>query len=83
MATAHQKKVGNQVILKVRPSQGLKGTVRVPGDKSISHRAALLGAIAQGETRIDGFLESADCLVTLRCLQALGVSVKHPRPWRL
>ncbi len=80
MATAHQKKVGNQVILKVRPSQGLKGTVRVPGDKSISHRAALLGAIAQGETRIDGFLESADCLVTLRCLQALGVSVKHLGP---
>lgn len=50
--------------------------MRVPGDKSISHRAALLGALAEGTTEIEGFLASADCLHTLQCLRALGVSVQ-------
>jgi 3-phosphoshikimate 1-carboxyvinyltransferase len=47
----------------------------VPGDKSISHRAAILGAMAQGETRITGFSSAADCGSTLACLEALGVGV--------
>ena len=68
------------MILEVRPSQGLRGTVRVPGDKSISHRAALLGALGEGITRIDGFLESEDCLATLRCLSLLGVSIERLAP---
>jgi len=49
--------------------------LRVPGDKSISHRAAMLGAIARGTTHIAGFLRAEDCLATLRCLRALGASV--------
>lgn len=64
----------------VQPGGSLRGQPRVPGDKSISHRALLLGAIARGETRISNFLESADCLATLNVLRALGVSVEHERP---
>lgn len=68
------------MILKVRPSRGLRGSVRIPGDKSISHRAALLGALGEGTTRIDGFLESDDCLATLRCLSLLGTQVRRVSP---
>ncbi|MEB3266297.1 MAG: 3-phosphoshikimate 1-carboxyvinyltransferase [Cyanobacteriota bacterium] len=53
----------------------LQGTVRVPGDKSISHRALLFGAIAEGETRIDGLLPAEDPLSTAACLRAMGVAV--------
>ncbi|NLZ38279.1 MAG: 3-phosphoshikimate 1-carboxyvinyltransferase [Firmicutes bacterium] len=53
----------------------LKGEVRLPGDKSISHRAALLGALAEGETEIKGFLLGKDCLATLTCLRQLGVTI--------
>jgi len=53
----------------------LRGTVRVPGDKSISHRAVLVGAIADGETRISGFGRSADTEATVRAVRALGVEV--------
>ncbi len=49
----------------------------VPGDKSISHRAALLGALAEGTTSIDGFLESEDTVATLRCLSLLGVPIRR------
>ncbi len=51
----------------------LRGRVRVPGDKSISHRALLLGALADGVSQIRGFLSCGDCLATLTCLRALGV----------
>ncbi|MFQ6058009.1 MAG: 3-phosphoshikimate 1-carboxyvinyltransferase [Anaerolineae bacterium] len=61
--------------LVISESRGLRGQVRVPGDKSISHRALLLGAIAQGETRVRGFLPAADCLATLACVRALGIEV--------
>lgn len=54
--------------------------MRVPGDKSISHRAALLGAMGQGVTRIEGFLESEDCLATLHCLSLLGTPIKRLGP---
>jgi len=49
----------------VDPSKGVVGRLTVPGDKSISHRALMLGAIADGTTHIEGFLESEDCLATL------------------
>lgn len=62
--------------LVVAPGGALRGAVRVPGDKSISHRAVLLGAIARGRTRVDGFLRAEDCLATLRCVRALGVDVE-------
>jgi len=54
------------------------GELTVPGDKSISHRALMLGGIAQGVTDIAGFLAGEDCLATLRALQALGVRIERP-----
>lgn len=57
----------------VRRPRRLRGTLRVPGDKSISHRAALLGALATGRSRVRGFLAGEDCLATLDCLARLGV----------
>ncbi len=63
-----------------RPARGLAGTIEVPGDKSVSHRAAILGALATGPTEISGFLEGEDCLNTLRALGALGVEVTRKGP---
>ena len=62
--------------LTVHSGGPLRGRVRVPGDKSISHRALLLGALADGASRISSFLPSGDCLVTLACLRALGVEIE-------
>jgi len=56
-------------------TKGLKGEVTVPGDKSISHRSIMLGAIAEGETVVHGFLESADCISTVNCFKAMGVDI--------
>ena len=60
----------------VHPSGGLRGRVRVPGDKSISHRALMLGSLADGTSQVSGFLPSGDCLATLACLRSLGVQVE-------
>ncbi len=57
----------------VGPAKRLRGTIIPPGDKSISHRAAILNSIAQGQATIDNFQKGADCLATLRCLRQLGV----------
>ena len=62
------------------PGGTVKVPVTVPGDKSISHRALLLGAIAQGDTHIRGFLDGEDCLATARALGALGVRIERPSP---
>jgi 3-phosphoshikimate 1-carboxyvinyltransferase len=59
----------------VRPARAVRGTLRVPPDKSISHRYALLAAIADGRTVIDDYSTGADCLSTLAVLEALGVAV--------
>ncbi|NLE74806.1 MAG: 3-phosphoshikimate 1-carboxyvinyltransferase [Actinobacteria bacterium] len=56
---------------------GLVGTVRVPGDKSISHRSVLLGAVNSGPVTVDGFLRSADTLATIRAIRALGVDIEE------
>lgn len=61
--------------LVVSPSPLSGATIRVPGDKSISHRAILLGAIADGVCRISNFLDGADCLATLAAMRAMGVTV--------
>ena len=61
----------------------LRGRVRVPGDKSISHRALMLGAIAEGVTEVEGFLEGEDTLATLAAFRSLGVAVEHAGPGRL
>lgn len=60
----------------IKPSQGLQGALTLPGDKSISHRAAICAALAQGKTVIKNFLFSDDCRVTLNALSALGVNVR-------
>ena len=64
----------------IRPSSRIRGRVELPGDKSISHRLAMLGAIAKGKTVIRGFSGSADCAGTLSCLRQLGVGVESPGP---
>jgi len=63
--------------LAARSSGPLSGTVRVPGDKSISHRALILGALAVGESRISGLLEGEDVLNTARAMRALGASLER------
>ncbi len=64
--------------LRVSGGRPLSGEIRIPGDKSISHRALLLGAIADGNSKITGFLPCNDCLATLACVRALGIEVeKH------
>ena len=60
-----------------KPSSPLKGELTVPGDKSISHRAVMFGAIANGTTRITNFLQGADCLSTIACFQKLGISIEN------
>ena len=64
-------------VMLVRPARCLRGQVPLPGDKSISHRAAIMAALANGETRIENFATSADCASTLKCLQQLGVEVRR------
>jgi 3-phosphoshikimate 1-carboxyvinyltransferase len=59
---------------------GLKGRFRVPGDKSISHRAIMLSALAEGESRIEGFLEGEDTRATARIFSQLGVRIETPNP---
>jgi 3-phosphoshikimate 1-carboxyvinyltransferase len=59
------------------PTQALAGSIRVPGDKSISHRALILGALATGRTRIAGLLQSEDVLATAKAVTALGASISH------
>ena len=61
----------------IRPAKRLRGRARVPGDKSVSHRAAILAALARGRTRVMNFSSSADCASTLACLAALGVPVER------
>jgi 3-phosphoshikimate 1-carboxyvinyltransferase len=63
------------VIATVRTARGLQGTIRVPGDKSISHRALMLGAIASGEGTVRGLSSGADVESTASCLRALGVEI--------
>lgn len=62
----------------VQPVPHVTGTVRVPGDKSVSHRALMLGSIADGTTEVRGFLESEDCLATMKAMRALGVTIDRP-----
>jgi len=68
---------------RVDPAASVGGELTVPGDKSISHRALLMGAIAEGHTHVTGFLASEDCLATLRALRQLGVSITEPRAHEL
>src|SRR5258706_3135748 len=68
-----QGKTSHNKNIVIRPARGLAGSVRLPGDKSISHRYAMLGGIAEGATKLENFSTGADCASTLRCLRSLGV----------
>lgn len=57
------------------PVKHIGATLTVPGDKSISHRAVILGALAEGITEVDGFLQGEDCLATMRAFQAMGITI--------
>jgi 3-phosphoshikimate 1-carboxyvinyltransferase len=61
----------------VRPARRIAGRVRVPGDKSISHRYAMFAALAEGRSIVHGFAPGADCAATLACLAAMGVTVER------
>ncbi|HXT64479.1 MAG TPA: 3-phosphoshikimate 1-carboxyvinyltransferase [Pyrinomonadaceae bacterium] len=61
----------------INPARRIRGRLDMPGDKSISHRAAMIAALARGSSRIQNFSTSEDCAATLRCLQALGVSIEE------
>ncbi len=63
----------------VQPGGQLKGKIRVPGDKSISHRSIMLGSLAEGVTEVTGFLEGEDALATLASFRAMGVQIDGPK----
>jgi len=65
-------------VFKVQPGGKLMGKIRVPGDKSISHRSIMLGAIAEGTTEVSGFLEGEDNLATLNAFRDMGVRIQGP-----
>ncbi len=65
------------------PGGSVRGRLRVPGDKSISHRSIMLGSLADGVTEVSGFLDGDDCLATLRAFRAMGVEIKGPDAGRL
>ena len=67
----------------LQPGGQIRGTARVPGDKSISHRSIMLGAIADGVTTVDGFLEGEDALSTLNAFRAMGVEIEGPENGRV
>lgn len=62
--------------LRINKIKGLQGELELPGDKSISHRAAIIGAMSSGKTTATGFLNTGDCLSTLRCLSELGIKIE-------
>ncbi|MCG7318530.1 3-phosphoshikimate 1-carboxyvinyltransferase [Brevibacillus laterosporus] len=64
-------------MLTIQPAKRIQGETQVPGDKSISHRAVMFGALAEGTTRISGFLQGADCLSTIDCFSRMGVSIER------
>jgi 3-phosphoshikimate 1-carboxyvinyltransferase len=70
--------MSDKITFRVQPGGRLSGDCRVPGDKSISHRAVMLGALAQGVTRIQGFLAGEDTLATLAAFRAMGVQAQGP-----
>ncbi len=63
--------------MKLKKVKGLKGTISIPGDKSISHRAVMFGSLAKGTTHITNFLSGADCLATIDCFRAMGVAIEQ------
>jgi len=67
-----------QVIFSMQPGGSVRGDIRVPGDKSMSHRSIMLGALAEGVTEVKGFLEGEDSLATLQAFRDMGVTIEGP-----
>lgn len=67
-----------QVIFHMQPGGSVRGDIRVPGDKSMSHRSIMLGALAEGITEVKGFLEGEDSLATLQAFRDMGVTIEGP-----
>ena len=63
--------------MRLTPARSISGRLRLPGDKSISHRAALIAALARGSSEISNFSTARDCASTLACLRSLGISIEH------
>lgn len=74
---------GSSLCFQVEPGGSVSGRFRVPGDKSISHRAVMFGALADGVSTVDGFLNGEDCLATMRAFQAMGVRIEQASPTSL
>ena len=66
-------------VKEIKAMGALKGEVQIPGDKSISHRAVMLGSIARGATEISHFLSGADCLSTIHCFQKMGIEIEQSK----
>ncbi|MBE6012780.1 MAG: 3-phosphoshikimate 1-carboxyvinyltransferase, partial [Lachnospiraceae bacterium] len=62
--------------IRIHPGKTIKGSINVPGDKSISHRSVMLGAIAKDITEIEGFLMGEDCLSTISCFKKMGIDIR-------
>lgn len=75
--------MNSNTIFKVGHGGALSGSVRVPGDKSISHRAVMFASLAEGRSRVSGFLNGEDCLCTMKAFQAMGATVQIEAPDRL
>jgi 3-phosphoshikimate 1-carboxyvinyltransferase len=71
------------ITFQVQPGGILSGSVRVPGDKSISHRAVMLASVAEGQSAVRGFLSGEDCLCTMRAFRAMGVRIDQLAPTEL
>lgn len=77
--TASSNNMNNEnVIFRAQPGGSVAGTIRVPGDKSISHRSIMLGSLAEGITEVSGFLEGEDALATLQAFRDMGVVIEGP-----
>ena len=63
--------------MEIHTSHGLHGEIEIPGDKSISHRSVMFGALAKGTTEITHFLQGADCLSTIGCFRAMGIEIEN------
>ncbi|MFC3283195.1 bifunctional prephenate dehydrogenase/3-phosphoshikimate 1-carboxyvinyltransferase [Litchfieldella rifensis] len=79
----YQTMESNNLRYRVRPGGRVSGRIRVPGDKSVSHRSIMLGALAEGITEVKGFLEGEDSLATLQAFREMGVAIEGPHQGRV
>ncbi|WP_225606537.1 MULTISPECIES: bifunctional prephenate dehydrogenase/3-phosphoshikimate 1-carboxyvinyltransferase [unclassified Pseudomonas] len=73
----------NDLVFLANPGGNVRGRIRVPGDKSISHRSIMLGSLAEGTTEVEGFLEGEDALATLQAFRDMGVVIEGPQHGRV